>query len=387
MSNTFHKILLGDLLPEINSNTKSMTKIILENRGLTLGIVRKYKFGMLKYLESGDRSDNEIVSFSHIKDPAIYIYNPIIDDARKLCLLIENKNLDSNSIAQMTKISFIVSLKYSLYNADKFNKGLLLRIYNLSDKQILKFLQSFIKYGIDINISWSVILDKFEIKLNEEILDKMKNNRIAFTNILSYNAPMDVIKYLHEKKFEWNWKLLSLNRNITEDFVLENFDNIESEFAQGNTSISLEFIYKHFQMSICKIIILHRLDLTIEDIYKYNLINSLKYQNPAITMNIIREHKLIESKKVKLTIFSNPSLTYEDMNTEEFKSILNENKDMQSTICKLLLENDYEFSNKMIQLNEILEKKRIHASQLFKLLEQYLSMVLCKIIIDYEFYR
>jgi hypothetical protein len=384
---TLHKILLSDIFDEKDIRWKKYHFNIVLNKGLTAGMARKFKITHLVNSKQFDKyQDNEIVSFSHINypDPIAKYYINIQYNS----LLMENKNLSESVINEIlikfisTDETAITGLLKNLTNVRKIPIDYLLILY----KHIIKSknYDQISKCNINISIPWDVCLEGLKIKTDKEILDMERS--IQFVGIISYNAPINIINYLTLHKFRWNKYLLSLNKNITDDFVSNHTTKIDTNLVQSNTSISLKLIHE-CKIRFNKYYIYQRLHLTIEELYTYGLLErslhtSLLFKNPSITINIIKEHNLFDI--LKASIYQNPSITYEDAKyLYSLKSDVNSVKEMMNGY----VDNDFEFSSKMIQLNEILEKSNQHISQLSKLLEQYLTMVLCKVIIDYEFYR
>jgi hypothetical protein len=135
--------------------------------------------------------------------------------------------------------------------------------------------------------------------------------------------------------------------------------------------------------------ILNRLDIDLEfiitniDTFKFAEYDwGLLFENPVISYNVALEHNDIFNVTNKLIyLVQNPSLTYEQLISLCDISMLN-------TDCMdLLMSNQFEFDEQMIFLNKLIKQNQIHSNRVIILLGDYFPSVLCRIIMNYEFYR
>jgi hypothetical protein len=279
---------------------------------------------------------------------------------------------------------------FSLYNAEFISDYYIYSLYTTIHYRNYYLLIA--RNEVNIYLEWSLILKNYGPLSN--IIDEnftmlsannTRINMVGIKMILSLNAPIEILILLIERGYKPNDIYLSLNKHLTEEFVEKYFHLLDLKMLQYNITLPIDFIIKFSTEHKCfnPEILGYRLDLDIEILTKYkDTFPILPLCNPAITFNIMKEHDLELNDRV----FNNPSLTYENIKSPEFKVLFDEFgiKDY-NTIA--LLSNEYEYDNRIMILNKILEKKKPYIKGINLITVLYFPSVICKIISDYQFYR
>jgi hypothetical protein len=93
--------------------------------------------------------------------------------------------------------------------------------------------------------------NNFKIENKEEVsISFIKNHNLLETFDVdtfcdfSSNIVNDVETY---KNIKWNWRNISMNYNITEEFIIKHLDKLDSYFLSSNKAVSIDFILNtHF---------------------------------------------------------------------------------------------------------------------------------------------
>jgi hypothetical protein len=125
--------------------------------------------------------------------------------------------------------------------------------------------------------------DWYQVSLNpnitiEFIIKYMDKYPLNFTRIsMNKNITLDMIE--NNLDLPWEWEYIAKKNNITEEFIIKHMDKFTNIIVENNfyfwKDVSIEFFEKHYSMTDLSHIISHHMNLTIE--YINNNIDNISF--------------------------------------------------------------------------------------------------------------
>jgi hypothetical protein len=148
-----------------------------------------------------------------------------------------------------------------------------------------------IEDNLNIPWDWSAIVThpNFNIDFYERHLDKPWNWEPT-PGFFGFVINLEFLeKYKDDPNIPWNWDIVSMNNNITMDFVERNMEGVpwNWEYIARNKNLTMDFVERHLD--------------------EINWYWEIIAANPALTMDFVERHRDINWNWS--TISSNPSLT------------------------------------------------------------------------------